>query len=141
MGFRLHVVIEALEDMGLQVLYLFLFWSINFLQENKRWVDTFQNKVYALFVIVVLEDMGLQVAPQQGTHDYHKYLNTSTQYEMQIVYLRKLLNHTFLRVVNHDTSTRQARMEYKEVQEACLHKNVRRTANNIKLFAAQNIID
>jgi hypothetical protein len=48
---------------------------------------------------VVLEDMGLQQAPQQGAHDYHKYVNTKTQYEKQIAYLRELLNHTFLRAV------------------------------------------
>jgi hypothetical protein len=44
---------------------------------------------------VVLEDMGLQAAPQQGDHDHHKYVNTTTQYEKQIAYLRELLNHTF----------------------------------------------
>ncbi len=84
--------------------------------------------------------MGLQAAPQQGAHDHHKYVNTTTQYEKQIAYLRELLNHTFLRAVYH-TSTRQARLEYKEVQEAFLNKNAWTAANNIQLFTAQNIID
>ncbi len=30
---------------------------------------------------VVLEDMGLQAAPANGAHDYHKFVNTTTQYE------------------------------------------------------------
>jgi hypothetical protein len=89
---------------------------------------------------VVLEDMGLQAAPQPGDHDHHKYVNTTTQYEKEIAYLRELLNHTFLRVVYH-TSTKQARLEYKQVQETFLNQNARRAANNIQLFTAQNIID
>jgi hypothetical protein len=89
--------------------------------------------------IVVLEDMDLQAAPQQGAHNHHKYVNTTTQYEKQIAYLRELLNHTFLRAVYH-TSTRQARLEYKEVQEAFLNQNARRAANNIQLFTAKNIM-
>jgi hypothetical protein len=84
---------------------------------------------------VVLEDMGLQAAPANGTHDYHKFVNTTTQYERQIACLRELLNHTFLRAVYH-TSTRQARMEYKEVQEALLDKNARRAANAVEQFTA-----
>jgi ribulose bisphosphate carboxylase small subunit len=89
---------------------------------------------------VVLEDMGLQAAPANGAHDYHKFVNTTTQYERQIAYLRELLNHTFLRAIYH-TSTRQARMEYKEVQEALLDKNARRQANAVEQFTAQHIID
>jgi hypothetical protein len=89
---------------------------------------------------VVLEDMGLQAAPQQGDHNHHKYVNTTTQYEKQIAYLRELLNHTFLRAVYH-TSTKQARLEYKQVQETFLNQNARRAANNIQLFTAQTIID
>jgi hypothetical protein len=89
---------------------------------------------------VVLEDMGLQQAPQQGAHDYHKYVNTKTQHEKQIAYLRELLNHTFLCAVYH-TSTRQARLEYKEVQEAFLNQNARRAANQVQLFTAKNIVD
>ncbi len=89
---------------------------------------------------VVLKDMGLQAAPQPGDHDHHKYVNTTTQYEKQIAYLRELLNHTFLRAVYH-TSTKQAMLEYKQVQETFLNQNARRAANNIQLFTAQNIID
>jgi hypothetical protein len=70
----------------------------------------------------------------------NKYVNTTTQYEKQIAYLRELLNHTFLRAVYH-TSTKQARLEYKQVQETFLNQNARRAANNIQLFTAQNIID
>ncbi len=89
---------------------------------------------------VVLEDMGLQAAPANDAHDYHKFVNTTTQYERQIAYLRELLNHTFLRAIYH-TSTRHARMEYKEVQEALLDKNARRAANAVEQFTAQHIID
>jgi hypothetical protein len=86
---------------------------------------------------VVLEDMGLQAALANSAHDYHKFVNTTTQYERQIAYLRELLNHTFL----YHTSTRQARTEYKEVQEALLDKNARRQANAVEQFTAQHIID
>jgi hypothetical protein len=90
--------------------------------------------------LAVLEDMGLATAPAAGVHDHQKYLNTTTQYERQIAYLRELLNHTFLRAVYH-TSSRQARLEYKEIQEAFLNKNATRAANQVKKFTAQNIID
>ncbi len=84
--------------------------------------------------------MGLATAPAAGAHDHQKYLNTITEYERQIAYLRELLNHTFLRAVYH-TSSRQARLEYKEIQEAFLNKNATRAANQVKKFTAQNIID
>jgi hypothetical protein len=87
-----------------------------------------------------LDDMGLGAAPAAGAHDHQKYLNTTTQYERQIAYLRELLNHTFLRAVYH-TSSRQARMEYKEIQEAFLNKNANRAPHLVKKFTAQNIID
>ncbi len=90
--------------------------------------------------LAVLEDMGLATAPAAGAHDHQKYLNTTTQYERQIAYLRELLNHTFLRAVYH-ISSRQARLEYKEFQEAFLNKNATRAANQVKKFTAQNIID
>jgi hypothetical protein len=51
-----------------------------------------------------------------------------------------LLNHTFLRAVYH-TSSRHARLEYKEIQEAFLNKNATRAANQVQKFTAQNIID
>jgi hypothetical protein len=38
-------------------------------------------------------------------------------------------------------STKQARLEYKQVQETFLNQNARRAAHNIQLFTAQNIID
>jgi hypothetical protein len=82
--------------------------------------------------------MGLSAVPNTGDHNHHKYVNTTTQYEKQIAYLRELLNHTFLRAVYH-TSTRQANAEYKEQKEAVLNKNATRA--NLKLFTAQNIID
>ncbi len=90
--------------------------------------------------LAVLEDMGLATAPAAGAHDHQKYLNTTTQYERQIAYLRELLNHTFLRAVYH-TSSRQARLEYKEIQEAFLNKNAKRAANQVQKFNAQHIID
>jgi hypothetical protein len=82
---------------------------------------------------VVLEDMGLQAAPQQGTHDHHKYVNITTQYEKQVAFLRELLNYLPSSYVPYQyQTTRQARIEY------FLNKNA---ANSIKLFTAQNIID
>ncbi len=88
---------------------------------------------------VVLEDMGLQAAPANGAHDYHKFVNTTTQYVRHIAYLRELLNHTFLRAIYH-TSTRQTKMEYKEVQEPLLDKNARRQANAVEQFTVKDII-
>jgi hypothetical protein len=84
--------------------------------------------------------MALATAPAAGAHDHQKYINTTTQYERQIAYLRELLTHTFLRAVYH-TSSRQARLEYKEIQEAFLNKNATRPVNQVKKFTAQNIID
>jgi hypothetical protein len=75
-----------------------------------------------------------------GAHDHHKYVNTTTQYEKQIAYLRELLDHTFLRAVYH-TSTKQARLEYKQVQETFLNKNARRAANKIPCHIAPNCPD
>jgi hypothetical protein len=90
--------------------------------------------------LAVLEDMGLATDPAAGAHDHPKYLNTTTQYVRKVAYLRELLNHTFLRAVYH-TSSRQARMEYKEIQETFLNKNATRAASQVKKFTAQNIID
>jgi hypothetical protein len=83
--------------------------------------------------------MGLQAAPANGAHDYHKFVNTTTQYVRHIAYLRELLNHTFLRAIYH-TSTRQTKMEYKEVQEPLLDKNARRQANAVEQFTVKDII-
>jgi hypothetical protein len=41
----------------------------------------------------------------------------------------------------YHTSNKQARLEYKQVQQTFLNQNARRAANNIQLFTAQNIID
>ncbi len=46
----------------------------------------------------------------------------------------------FLRAVYH-TSSRQARLEYKEIQEAFLNKNATRAADQVKKFTAKCVTD
>jgi hypothetical protein len=64
---------------------------------------------------IVLEDRGFDAIPADGSDDRAKYDNTVVQYSRAMAYLREILNHTFMRAVYH-TSTRQAKLEYEEVQ-------------------------
>jgi hypothetical protein len=64
---------------------------------------------------VVLEDRGIEAIPADGSDDREKYDNVVVQYSRTMAYLREILNHTFMRAVFH-TSSRQARLEYQEVQ-------------------------
>ncbi len=64
---------------------------------------------------IVLEDRGFDAIPADGSEDRAKYDNTVVQYSRTMAYLREILNHTFMRAVYH-TSTRQAKLEYEEVQ-------------------------
>jgi hypothetical protein len=63
----------------------------------------------------VLEDRGIDEIPADGSDDRAKYDNVVVQYSQTMAYLREILNHTFMRAVFH-TSSRQARLEYQEVQ-------------------------
>jgi hypothetical protein len=58
----------------------------------------------------------------QGQDEKRKYDNMVVQYENAMIFLRELLNHTFLRAIYY-TSTRQAPSEYKEVQGTCVTQN------------------
>jgi hypothetical protein len=64
---------------------------------------------------IVLEDRGLDAIPNDGSEERTKFDNVVVQYKRTMAYLREILNHTFLRAVFH-TSSRQARLEYQEVQ-------------------------
>jgi hypothetical protein len=64
---------------------------------------------------IVLEDRGIDEIPADGSDDRAKYDNVVVQYSRTMAYLREILNHTFMRAVFH-TSSRQARLEYQEVQ-------------------------
>ncbi len=44
-----------------------------------------------------------------------RYDNLTVQYSRNMNYLRELINHTFLRAIYH-TSSKQAKLEFKEVQ-------------------------
>ncbi len=46
---------------------------------------------------------------------YFKHDNNVVQYSRAMVYLREILNHTFLRTIFH-TSSGKAELEYQEVQ-------------------------
>jgi hypothetical protein len=48
-----------------------------------------------------------------------KFDNVVVQYKRTMAYLREILNHTFLRAIYH-TSSRQAKLEYEEVQKTSL---------------------
>lgn len=91
---------------------------------------------------IVLEEMGLAVAPtQQNPEELRKFGNLKVQYTRALSFIRELTNHTFLRVIYH-TSTRQAQLEFKEVQHHFLneHANDAPDAEPAK-FTAQHIID
>ncbi len=87
---------------------------------------------------IVFGEMGLLLAVPTTPDDKRKYDNLAVQYKTALTYLRELLNRTFLRAIYH-TSTRQAQMEYKEIQRTFVTKNALKT--NPDIFTARNIID
>ncbi len=90
---------------------------------------------------IVLEDRGLDAIPNGGSDEKTKFDNVIVQYKRTITYLREILNHTFLRAVFH-TSSRQARLEYQEVQRNFIndHSNDDPDDEPVK-FTALNIIE
>ena len=89
---------------------------------------------------IVLEDRGLDAIPNDGSEERTKFDNVVVQYKRTMAYLREILNHTFLRAVFH-TSSRQARLEYQEVQRNFIndHSNDDPDDEPVK-FTALNII-
>ena len=90
---------------------------------------------------IVLEEMGLQLVPRNtvaNQDERRKYDNMVVQYENAMIFLRELLNHTFLRAIYY-TSTRQAQSEYKEVQRTFVTRNA--LQQNPTIFTARHIID
>jgi hypothetical protein len=90
---------------------------------------------------IVLGEMGLSAVPT-APDDKRKYENffyfLVVQYKVALMFLRELLNQTFLRAIYH-TSTRQAQLEYKEIQRTFVTKNALKTSPDV--FTARNIID
>ena len=85
--------------------------------------------------------MGLQLVPRNtvaNQDERRKYDNMVVQYENAMIFLRELLNHTFLRAIYY-TSTRQAQSEYKEVQRTFVTRNA--LQQNPTIFTARHIID
>ncbi len=90
---------------------------------NDSWVPG-QNEDDEISAIV-LEEMGLQLVPRNtvaNQDERRKYDNMVVIYENAMIFLRELLNHTFLRAIYY-TSTRQAQSEYKEVQRTFVTRN------------------
>ena len=95
---------------------------------------------------ICLEDLGLNAVPsaRNDPEARRKFDNLTVQYSRNMTYLRELINHTFLRAI-YQTSSRHAKLEYKEVQRT--HHNDEATAllanpqHQTVKFTAQHIID
>ena len=95
---------------------------------------------------ICLEDLGLNAVPSAriDPDTRRKFDNLKVQYSRNMAYLRELINHTFLRAI-YQTSSRQAKLEYKEVQRT--HHNDEAAAllanaqHQTVKFTAQHIID
>ena len=90
---------------------------------------------------IVLEDRGNDAIPADGSEERTKHDNTVVQYSRAMAYLREILNHTFLRTVYH-TSSRQAKLEYQEVQRNFINDHINDDPNNpVVKFTALDIIN
>ncbi len=95
---------------------------------------------------ICLEYLGLPAIPRRNVdaEARRRYDNLTVQYSRNMNYLRELINHTFFREIYH-TSSKQAKLEFKEVQR--IHHNneaeaLLQNANHITVkFTAKNIID
>jgi len=90
---------------------------------------------------IALEDEGIADVPDEA-EKLRKHENVKVQYERALAYIRELTNHTFLRAV-YLTSSHQAQLEYKEVQQTFLleHANDKLIdGNEPEKFTALNII-
>ena len=95
--------------------------------------DTIEN--------IVLEDRGLDAIPTDGSEERTKFDNVVVQYKRTMAYLREILNHTFLRAV-YQTSSRQARLEFQEVQRNFINDHSNDDPNDEpEKFTALNIIE
>ena len=94
-----------------------------------------------LITEIALEDAGISDVPDEAD-DLRKHENVKVQYQKALAYIRELTNHTFLRAVYH-TSSHQAQIEYKEVQQTFLieHANDKlEDGREPEKFTALNII-
>ena len=94
-----------------------------------------------LITEIALEDAGISDVPDD-VDDLRKHENVKVQYQKALAYIRELTNHTFLRAVYH-TSSHQAQIEYKEVQQTFLieHANDKlEDGREPEKFTALNII-
>ena len=94
-----------------------------------------------LITEIALEDAGISDVPED-VDDLRKHENVKVQYQKALAYIRELTNHTFLRAVYH-TSSHQAQIEYKEVQQTFLieHANDKlEDGREPEKFTALNII-
>ena len=90
--------------------------------------------------LIVLEDRGLDAIPNARSDERAKFDNVVVQYKRTIAYLREILNHTFLRAV-HATSSRQAKLEYEEVQRNFINDHSNDDPNDEPVkFTALDII-
>ena len=90
---------------------------------------------------IVLEDRGLDAIPNDGSDEKTKFDNVVVQYKRTMAYLREILNHTFLRAIHH-TSSRQAKLEYEEVQRNFINDHSNDDPNDEPVkFTALNIIE
>jgi hypothetical protein len=89
---------------------------------------------------IALEDRGIDAIPADGSDERIKHDNTVVQYSRGMAYLREILNHTFLRTVYH-TSSRQAKLEYQEVQRNFINDHSNDDPNDpVVKFTALDII-
>ena len=94
-----------------------------------------------LITEIALEDEGISDVPEEAD-DLRKHENVKVQYQKALSYIRELTNHTFLRAVYH-TSSHQAQIEYKEIQQTFLieHANDKlEEGKEPEKFTALNII-
>ena len=90
---------------------------------------------------IVMEDRGLDAIPNDGSDEKTKFDNVVVQYKRTMAYLREILNHTFLRTIYH-TSSRQARLEYEEVQRNFINDHSNDDPDDEpEKFTALNIIE
>ncbi len=89
----------------------------------------------------MLEDRGLDAIPNGRSHERAKFDNVVVQYKRTMTYLREILNHTFLRAV-FATSSRQAKLEYQEVQRNFINEHSNDDAEDEPIkFTALDIIE
>ncbi len=90
----------------------------------------------------MLKDRGLDAIPNDGSDEKTKFHNVVVQYKRTMAYLREILNHTFLRAIYHTTNSRQAKLEYEEVQRNFINDHSNDDPDDEpEKFTALNIIE